>query len=142
MSDRLADPRYPETAVTTWSVRPLSPAQAEALRQGPRWSRPNALRVPANAPPLVKVLYRLIRRERATIAWLAERSGVGAKTIGHWKTEHAPVLPLLEACLAAFGYRLVAVPEEWLMPGQRSVEGVASLAAMLERARAAEEATR
>lgn len=60
-----------------------------------------------HADPLVVELFNLMAERGMTIADLAQRSGVSAQTLGHWKyARSAPSVAPFRAAAKALGFRL------------------------------------
>lgn len=66
-------------------------------------------KVPGSAPtsvhPVVRLVFDELVKQNLSKAILAERSGIGASTLGHWKAgKTSPRLSDLEAVLNVLGY--------------------------------------
>lgn len=66
--------------------------------------------IPARAHPLVKEMYALMIKQRASAEDVCDRAGLGKKTIPNWRhTNFGPQLGNFEAALNALGYELKIV---------------------------------
>jgi transcriptional regulator with XRE-family HTH domain len=122
------------------------------MRQQPRWIewaadhefRPALYRrmVARSMHRFTRLLVRLCLRDRVTLEALARKSGFSPRTFSAWtqnnRTARSPQLENMEAALALFGLRLIAVPETWLNKRGRyedaAVLTVAGLKAVYQRA--------
>ena len=70
------------------------------------------LKVPDNAPELVRDLYDLINEHKLLVGDVAEGSGVSKKAVSEWRYRRSPTLQSFEAVLGNIGYRLQIVRDE------------------------------
>lgn len=64
-------------------------------------------KVPPRGHPFVRFIFEEINTQRASLAQVAERSGVTADGIRKWRDQRGPRLGLVEAVLNCLGYELV-----------------------------------
>jgi transcriptional regulator with XRE-family HTH domain len=63
--------------------------------------------------PFVKTIFREMVRQRATLADVADRSGVCVKVLGNWKSgNRLPKLRDIEAVFAVLGFEIKALPKK------------------------------
>ena len=70
------------------------------------------LKVPDNAPGLVRDLYELMNKHKLLVGDVAEGSGVSKKAVSEWRYRRSPTLQSFEAVLGNIGYRLQIVRDE------------------------------
>ena len=77
--------------------------------RGKQWR--GRLSIPSNCHPLVRQLFEIANRERATMKEIAGRAGmVPYQTLSNWRYGSSPQLQNFEAALNALGYKLRVVP--------------------------------
>lgn len=62
--------------------------------------------IPRRVNPLVKRLFKILRKREMSVSELGYISGLSFRTINEWKSRNTPSLNNFEACLNALGYRL------------------------------------
>lgn len=65
-------------------------------------------RIPKKAHPLVRRLFKILRKEELSVSWLAGEVGMSREAISYWCLHSSPSLVNIEACFNAVGYRLTA----------------------------------
>lgn len=62
--------------------------------------------IPDRCSPLVRRLFEIMGENWVGVSDIAERTGLGKRTIQKWRTTHVPDLMNFEAALNALGYGL------------------------------------
>lgn len=65
------------------------------------------LSIPPHAHPLVRRLWMEMNRNRITVKDVAERAGIGQKTMNEWRKRRNPSVANLVACFNVLGLDLV-----------------------------------
>ena len=79
-----------------------------------RWRRPPLYlpRVPTKGPPLIILLFRLMRQQQWSIPGTARRVGLNDSTLREWRrNEGDPKLCNVVACFNSLGFELVVRPK-------------------------------
>lgn len=68
-------------------------------------------KIPDSGDPLVRTLFKIMRRERAILREVQGRIGVAARTMSAWRSgRRQPTIGNLTAAFNAMGYRITVVP--------------------------------
>jgi hypothetical protein len=78
----------------------------------PYWFRRPLTPLPRGLHPIVRVLFREMEKQHATISMVSERTGIGRTTIQAWRRGSTPKVADLTDCLQVIGYELRAVPRD------------------------------
>lgn len=62
--------------------------------------------LPDNVHPLVRRLFEVQAEQRMTLLEMSERSGVGVKSMSHWRHDNSPQLLPFDAAANVLGYEL------------------------------------
>lgn len=77
------------------------------------------LKIPEQANPLVRELFRLMQKHRVGVLEISHRSGINKNTLKDWRARTCPTVDNIEACFNSIGYTLAVVPIDKSTPAEK-----------------------